>query len=193
MPEITCSSLDKGWSFKLPKLGAADQQSVEVAFSVDIEELTKIFVFDSESLTLTLEPKYEAQLVKGNLCPVFDKAFLEFELVSNVLGTSTQKFELNQNIQAQGEEVRFFEFNYDWQQALIEQQAEVQDFQLPSVEIASISKTGEVKIKFSDTFLVYPDLKKIRKDEMMVLRVAPEEDQEEDKLRFDWRVISFTE
>lgn len=149
-----------------------------MSFSTKNEQLAKVFVFDSLSLTLTLDPKYEAQLIRGNLCPVFDSASLEFKLDSNVLGISTYNFNLGQNIQSPAS-VSLFEFDYDWQQALVEQQAK-NDFSLPSVEITSVSPTGQVTIRFSDAFVVHEDLQRIKTDEMLVVSVEPVEEQTED-------------
>ena len=66
--------------------------------------------------------------------------------------------------------------------------------EVPSIEIESISKTGEIKILFSDAFVVQKDLDLIRTKEMLTLIVLPvEDDQTEEQVRFDWTVNEFTE
>lgn len=57
-----------------------------------------MFVYDSLHRRLTLNPKYEEQLIQGNLCPAFDSAGLEIRLDSDVLGINTYSFNLAQNI-----------------------------------------------------------------------------------------------
>ena len=77
MPDITCSQKDAGWSLTLPQIGASDQQNAETRFVSD-KEFTEIFFFDIGSRTLTLDPAFESELVKGNFCPAFDKEVLKF-------------------------------------------------------------------------------------------------------------------
>ena len=54
--------------------------------------------------------------------------------------------------------------------------------------------TGEMEVIFSDEFIVPQDLEKIKDEPQLILTVEPiEEDQNEEKVRFDWSVTSFTE
>lgn len=69
-----------------------------MTFSIDDAQLADLFVFDSESMTLKFEPKYEAELSKGNLCPDLDKVSLVFELNSDLLGRSSQEYQLMMDV-----------------------------------------------------------------------------------------------
>lgn len=143
----------------LPAIGAADQQRIKISL-ISQENEAKIFQFDPVSQRLTLKPNYEAQLVKGNLCPSFDSIGLEFQIESDVLGTSTKVIEVRTNIR-QPDQVTTFEFSYDWEKALADQQ-QSESFKLPSFTIDEVSMSGQVNVVFSDRFSVRTNLTAIK-------------------------------
>ena len=51
-----------------------------------------MFKVDFAQMIVTLDPEYEAELITGNLCPTFRSQTLYFDLLSDVLGPSTQGF-----------------------------------------------------------------------------------------------------
>ena len=55
-------------------------------------------------------------MLKGNMCPTFEKEQLIFSFTSDILGTSIHTFELNVKIEP--DEVTYFDFEFDWRQSL---------------------------------------------------------------------------
>ena len=53
-----------------------------------------MFVFNVESSTLTIDPKYEKSITSGLMCPGQGNK-LTFELNSNVLGKSTKTYDIS--------------------------------------------------------------------------------------------------
>lgn len=86
-----------------------------MSFSVEDEALAEVLQFDSLGHRLTLKPKYEAQMVQGKSCPLFEQADLKFTIESNLLGSSKFVFKLLQNVKTQ--DVQSFEFFYNWQKS----------------------------------------------------------------------------
>ena len=51
-----------------------------------------MFVYDPETLTLTLEKELEEELIQGKMCPTFKEQDLPFTIISDILGSSSQIF-----------------------------------------------------------------------------------------------------
>lgn len=83
---ITCTPADAGWSMTLPKIAGGDLFPVTITLLQD-DDFSKLFQFSADTNILSLNPKYEKDIMSGKICPGAGNK-LNFELNSSVLGKS---------------------------------------------------------------------------------------------------------
>ena len=125
---------------------------------------------------------------------------LTFEIVSNILGTSTKTIDFAQS-GTDDKKLPASTFNGNGALDEVALKKIREEFRMPSIRIASINSRGVIVIEFSDDFFQISnvtqlqDVSKINGVERMNLQltVDPEESQTSEQLKFTWTPLNCTE
>ena len=153
-------------------------------------------MFVLQGLTVTIIPRFQEKIQRGELCPDLSTFELSFNIISDILETGTDSFKFDVSPSKDIERISFAGVDPD--QAYVASKGK--KFKRPTIEVGIISLIGVLDINFSEPFLVPDDLKLLKAEEFIIdgllrsnleLIIEPVEGQTEDQIKFDWYVVSF--
>ena len=162
-------------------------------------ELSKLFTISERAIVLA--PQYEKLVSEGKLCPEDSPIKLNFDLVSDVLGTINMVIESEVKPPKGDSDIFFFDFFGNLESKV--KSLRDPDFKYPTLEIKSVSHSGLVTISFPEPFITLGDTAKLKSTTKDIdgvehsnveLKISStNDDGDEEFLSFTWTTVSFTE
>ena len=115
------------------------------------KDFVGMFQFNPTTRILKLTPRVMQNLVKGNMCPSFETETLTFEIVSDLLGTSSHDFTFKVKPAKKIDETNLFIFDGNWEERIPPLEPDAAKLELFE---SKVSETGLLTIKFNKKIVV---------------------------------------